>query len=57
MSDELQPSQLHSGHRKRMKERYLQSGIDSLSDHEKLELLLYYAIPRKDTNEILTKLA
>ena len=40
----------HDGHRKRMKERYLASGLDGFSGHEVLEMLLFYAIPYKDTN-------
>ena len=43
---------LHDGHRKRMKERFLRDGLDGFADHEVLELLLYYAIPRRDTNEL-----
>lgn len=43
---------IHDGHRQRIKERYLQDGIDSFADHEVLELLLSYAIPRCDTSEI-----
>ena len=43
---------LHDGHRKRMKERFLRDGLDGFADHEALELLLYYAIPRRDTNEL-----
>ena len=46
----------HSGHRKRMRERFLRDGIDSLQDHEVLELLLFYAIPRQDTNELAHRL-
>ena len=41
----------HDGHRARLRERMLASGADKLADHELLELLLFYAIPRKDTNE------
>lgn len=41
---------VHSGHRERMKARFLKDGIDGFSPHEVLELLLYYAIPLKDTN-------
>lgn len=41
---------LHDGHRARKKNQFLQSGLDSFADHEALELLLYYAIPRRDTN-------
>ncbi|MBO5110876.1 MAG: RadC family protein [Clostridia bacterium] len=43
---------LHTGHRERLKARFLAGGFDSFSDHNVLELLLFYAIPRKDTNEI-----
>ena len=43
-------STVHQGHRARMRERYLQNGAHSLATHELLELLLFYAIPRKDTN-------
>ena len=39
----------HSGHRERLKERFLRSASGSTSDEELLELLLGYAIPRKDT--------
>ena len=46
-----QGSALHSGHRKRMRERALRDGTTSLADHELLEMLLYYVIPRGNTNE------
>jgi DNA repair protein RadC len=41
----------HEGHRQRLKEKFI---IDknSLADHELLELLLFYAVPRKNTNVI-----
>jgi DNA repair protein RadC len=35
-----------------MKDRFLEEGLDSFSDHEALEVLLYYTIPRKNTNLI-----
>lgn len=41
---------VHDGHREKMRQRYLNSGLDSFAEHEALELLLFYAIPRKDTN-------
>ena len=47
---------IHDGHRMRMRNRYLNEGIDSFEPHEILELLLYYAIPRKDINELAHKL-
>lgn len=43
---------MHEGHRGRMKEKYLLDGIDKFHEHEILELMLYYAIPRKNTNDI-----
>ena len=47
---------LHDGHRQRKKQRFLQYGLDSFADHEVLELLLFYAIPRRDTNETAHRL-
>ena len=43
---------LHEGHRKRVKARYLSEGLDAFEDHQVLELLLFYCIPMKDTNEL-----
>lgn len=43
---------IHEGHRKRMKDRFFHEGLDHFSEFEALEILLYYAIPRKDTNPI-----
>ena len=45
----------HDGHRERLKKRFL-SSPDSFEDHELLELILFYSIPRKDTNEIAHEL-
>lgn len=47
---------MHEGHRTRVKQKFLYDGIDGFEPHEILELLLYYAIPRRDTNEIAHKL-
>ena len=49
-------SGIHNGHRDRMRERFLASGGEGFADHELLEMLLYYAIPRRDTNEIAHEL-
>jgi DNA repair protein RadC len=49
-------SGIHAGHRQRMKERFLAGGLDGFSDHEVLELILFYAIPRRDVNELSHKL-
>ncbi len=43
---------IHDGHREKMRRRYLSGGLEPFADHEVLELLLYYAIPRRDTNPI-----
>lgn len=43
---------IHDGHRQRMKERFLREGLDHFSDIQVLELLLFYCIPRQDTNLI-----
>lgn len=43
---------IHSGHRQRMKERFLANGLEGFSQHEIIELILYYAIPRRDVNEL-----
>ena len=43
---------VHDGHRDRKREQFLRCGAESFADHELLELLLYYAIPQRDTNPI-----
>lgn len=43
---------VHDGHRNRLKSRFLAQGLGSFEDHNVLELLLFYSIPRSDTNEI-----
>lgn len=42
----------HGGHRLRMRQRYLQQGLDGFAEHEVLELLLFYAIPQKNVNPL-----
>lgn len=42
----------HQGHRQRMRERVAQEGLDGFADHQLLEFLLFYCIPRKNTNEM-----
>ena len=41
---------MHEGHRERMRAQLRQSGMDSLSDVQVLEVLLYHAFARQDTN-------
>lgn len=47
---------IHAGHRARQKEKFRTHGLDSFTDIETLELLLYYAIPRADTNALAHRL-
>ncbi len=42
----------HDGHRARLRRRFLEQGLDGFEDHQVLELLLTYAIPRSDTNPV-----
>lgn len=43
---------LHDGHRERLKKRFLTEGIDNFEPHAILEMILFYSVPRKDTNPI-----
>ena len=40
----------HTKHRERVRNLFLKSGLDGFSDHNVLELLLFYTIPKGDTN-------
>lgn len=42
---------MHDGHRKRLRESFLKGGLEPFSDYNVIELILFYAIPRKDTND------
>lgn len=46
---------MHEGHRQRIKQKFM-SDPDGFAQHELLELLLFYAIPRRDTNEVAHRL-
>ncbi|MBQ3264963.1 MAG: RadC family protein [Ruminococcus sp.] len=46
----------HSGHRVRMKKKLAEHGLDAFEPHEVLEILLYYAIPQRNTNDIAKNL-
>ncbi|MEG1028403.1 MAG: hypothetical protein RSE07_06920, partial [Oscillospiraceae bacterium] len=43
---------LHTGHRVRLKTRFKEEGLKNFDDHNVLELLLFYALPQVDTNDI-----
>jgi len=44
------------GHRQRMRQRLLTAGPESLADHEMLEMVLFIALPRRDTKLIAREL-
>lgn len=44
------------GHRERMTKRFLANGFDSFEEHEILEYMLFYALPRVNTNDIAHRL-
>ncbi len=46
----------HADHRKRLRKRFLNEGLDNFEEHEALELLLFYAIGRKDVNPLAHQL-
>ena len=47
----------HSGHRERLRQRFAENGItERTPDHEILEFLLFYSIPRINTNDIAHRL-
>ncbi len=45
------PRNVHEGHRERLRQRFLSEGFENFQDHNVLELLLFYSVPMKDTNE------
>ncbi len=47
---------VHDGHRARRKRLFRENGLDAFADHEVLELLLFYAIPRADVNPVAHRL-
>ncbi len=47
---------VHDGHRQRLKDRFLSQGLDGFTDVQVLEMLLFYCIPRQDTNVLAHRL-
>jgi len=47
---------IHQGHRERLRQKFLEHGLDALPDVNALELLLFYAVPQRDTNPIAHRL-
>ena len=54
-SSEKTPN-IHKDHRDRVRNRFLRDGLNRMEEHVKLELLLYYAVPQKDTNPMAHEL-
>jgi DNA repair protein RadC len=51
-----EPEPGHAGHRQRLKHRFVSGGTDAVADYELLELLLFSAIPRRDTKPVAKRL-
>lgn len=47
---------MHDGHRQRLKARFLNEGLDHFDEKHALELLLFYCVPRMDTNPLAFRL-
>lgn len=50
------PNPHHKKHRQRLKERYVEAGIEAFHDYEALELLLFYGIPQGDVKPLAKEL-
>ena len=46
------PAPHYTGHRARLRERFRKGGSDAMPDYELLELVLFRALPRRDTKEL-----
>lgn len=51
MANDKKNVNIHSGHRKRMMNRYIEEGLNVFREHEVLEMLLYLAYPQMNTND------
>ena len=47
---------VHKDHRGRMRKKFRDNGFAGFADHEILEMLLYYSVPRRDTNPLAHKI-
>ena len=47
---------IHKGHRAKVRNRYYENGFNGMADHNVLEMLLFFGIPYKDTNELAHEL-
>lgn len=46
----------HANHRKRVRDAFRLTGADDMPDRSLLELILFYSVPRKDTNALAGEL-
>lgn len=56
MEDKNTNKDFRHGHRERLRRRYIENGIDALAEHEVLEFILFYGMPRVDTKPMAYKL-
>lgn len=52
----MNPENPNSGHRRRLRERFAKSSLEGFHDYEALELLLTFAIPRRDVKPLAKEL-
>ena len=50
------PKSIHTGHRQRTKQQFLEQGGEHLHDHQLLELILFYTHPQGDVNPLAHRL-
>ena len=55
MKEKTKENNIHQGHRQRLKQKFLENGIEALEPHEALELLLFYSIPQRNTHELINR--
>ena len=51
-ADKVRADNPHEGHRQRLKQTFLNGGVNSMHEHQLLELRLSYALPRKDADQL-----
>jgi len=56
MAENKKKGSVHAGHRGRLRKRFLAEGATAFEDHQLLELLLFYSVPRADTNALAHRL-
>ena len=52
----MEKKNLHKDHRQRVRARYLAEGAGAMAEHNIMELLLFYGVPYKDTNDMAHEL-